>query len=70
MRRFGAPHPLFKPRVVQGRTREDLIEDVRHGRLDLAVSRTLSTDAPSGVEYIVVRQVAPDDPLREGFVLR
>jgi DNA-binding transcriptional LysR family regulator len=63
-------HPRLKPRVITRRPPDDLIDDVRHGRIDLAVTVTLSPDAPPpGVEFVVLHRepfvllVAPDHPL-------
>jgi len=53
--RLREEHPLVTPRLVMSRTPEEFIEDVRHGRLDLALSATLAPDAaPSGVELTQV----------------
>src|SRR3954447_8544326 len=48
-------HPRLTPRLVTRRTPEELIEDVRAGHIDLAVTVTLAPESPPpGVELVVL----------------
>src|SRR3954471_18860426 len=66
---FRRDHPGVMPRLVS-RAPEDLILDVRDGRLDLALTMTLEQESPpAGVEFAILQTepfqllVGPDHPL-------